>query len=49
MGTHVMPYCIAAAIAPTLRQVQVFPNPTHDDINLQTGCREAMREFLAAP
>jgi len=40
---------LVAAIASTLRQVKVFPNATHNDINLQPGYRESMREFLAGP
>ena len=40
---------LVAAIASALRHVKVFPNATHNDINVQPGYREAMREFLAAP
>jgi len=38
-----------AAIPTGLRHVKVFPNATHNDINLQPGYRESMREFLASP
>jgi pimeloyl-ACP methyl ester carboxylesterase len=38
---------LVAAIPSTLRRVKVFPNATHNDINLQPGYRESMREFLA--
>jgi uncharacterized protein len=40
---------LVAAIPSTLRHVKVFPNATHNDINLQPGYRESMREFLAGP
>jgi alpha-beta hydrolase superfamily lysophospholipase len=38
---------LVATIPSTLRHVKVFPNATHNDINLQPGYRESMREFLA--
>jgi hypothetical protein len=40
---------LVAAIPTDLRHVTVFPNATHNDINLQPGYRESMREFLASP
>jgi uncharacterized protein len=40
---------LVATIPSTLRHVKVFPNATHNDINLQPGYRESMREFLAEP
>ncbi|HWM71582.1 MAG TPA: hypothetical protein VNO35_33770 [Steroidobacteraceae bacterium] len=40
---------LVAAIPTGLRHVKVFPNATHNDINLQPGYRESMREFLASP
>jgi pimeloyl-ACP methyl ester carboxylesterase len=40
---------LVAAILPALRHVQVFPNAGHNDINLQPGYRESLREFLAQP
>lgn len=40
---------LVAAIPSALRHVKVFPNATHNDINLQPGYRESMREFLAGP
>jgi uncharacterized protein len=38
---------LVAAIPSNLRQVKVFPDATHNDINLQPGYRESMRKFLA--
>jgi uncharacterized protein len=40
---------LVATIPSSLRHVKVFPNATHNDINLQPGYRESMREFLAEP
>ena len=40
---------LVAAIPANLRQVKVFPDATHNDINLQPGYRESMRQFLARP
>lgn len=40
---------LVAAIPSSLRNVKIFPNANHNDINLQPGYREAMRTFLAAP
>jgi fermentation-respiration switch protein FrsA (DUF1100 family) len=37
---------LVSAIPSDLRHVEVFPNATHNDINLQPGYRESMREFL---
>jgi pimeloyl-ACP methyl ester carboxylesterase len=39
---------LVAAIPSNLRHVKVFPNATHNDVNLQPGYRESMREFLAS-
>ena len=38
---------LIASIPGNLRHVKVFPNANHNDINLQPGYRESMREFLA--
>lgn len=38
---------LVAAIPPSLRHVKIFPDATHNDINLQPGYRELLREFLA--
>jgi pimeloyl-ACP methyl ester carboxylesterase len=38
---------LVATIPSTLRHVKVFPDATHNDINLQPGYRESMREFLS--
>ena len=38
---------LIASIPSDLRHVRVFPNANHNDINLQPGYRESMREFLA--
>jgi pimeloyl-ACP methyl ester carboxylesterase len=40
---------LVEAIPPVLRHVRVFPNAAHNDINLQPGYRESLREFLASP
>jgi uncharacterized protein len=40
---------LVEAIAPDRRRVRIFADATHNDINLQPGYRESMREFLAAP
>ncbi len=40
---------LVAAIPAPLRHVKIFPDATHDDINLQPGYRELLREFLADP
>jgi pimeloyl-ACP methyl ester carboxylesterase len=40
---------LVEAIPPSLRQVKIFSNATHNDINLQPGYRESLREFLATP
>ena len=40
---------LVAMIPASLRQVKVFPNAGHNDINLQPGYRESLREFLAGP
>jgi pimeloyl-ACP methyl ester carboxylesterase len=40
---------LVAAIPASLRHVKVFPDAAHNDINLQPGYRELLREFLAAP
>jgi pimeloyl-ACP methyl ester carboxylesterase len=37
---------LLAAIPSDLRHVKIFQNATHNDINLQPGYRESMREFL---
>ena len=37
---------LITAIPASLRHVKIFPNATHNDINLQPGYRESMREFL---
>ncbi len=38
---------LVAAIPAPLRHVKIFPEATHNDINLQPGYRELLREFLA--
>ncbi len=38
---------LIASIPGNLRHVKVFPNANHNDINLQRGYRESLREFLA--
>ncbi len=38
---------LVAAIPAHLASVRVFPHASHNDINLQPGYRESMREFLA--
>src|SRR5262249_47418436 len=38
---------LAASIPPALRDVKVFGQATHNDINLQPGYRESLREFLS--
>jgi fermentation-respiration switch protein FrsA (DUF1100 family) len=38
---------LVAAIPAPLRRVKIFPDATHNDINLQPGYREVLREFLA--
>jgi pimeloyl-ACP methyl ester carboxylesterase len=40
---------LVAAIPASLRHVKIFRDATHNDINLQPGYRELLREFLAAP
>jgi pimeloyl-ACP methyl ester carboxylesterase len=40
---------LVEAIPQNLRQVKIFPNATHNDINMQPGYRESLHEFLAAP
>jgi pimeloyl-ACP methyl ester carboxylesterase len=40
---------LVAAIPAPLRHVKIFPDATHNDINLQPGYRELLREFLAVP
>jgi pimeloyl-ACP methyl ester carboxylesterase len=40
---------LVAAIPAPLRHVKIFHDATHNDINLQPGYRELLREFLAAP
>jgi pimeloyl-ACP methyl ester carboxylesterase len=40
---------LAAAIPSERRQVRIFPHASHNDINLQPGYREVLREFLDAP
>jgi pimeloyl-ACP methyl ester carboxylesterase len=40
---------LVEAIPQSARHVKVFPNATHNDINLQPGYRELLREFLRAP
>jgi hypothetical protein len=40
---------LVAMIPASLRHLKVFPNANHNDINLQPGYRESMREFLAGP
>lgn len=40
---------LVAAIPVTLRRVKIFEDGTHNDINLQPGYRESLRDFLAAP
>jgi pimeloyl-ACP methyl ester carboxylesterase len=40
---------LVAAIPALLRHVKIFPDATHNDINLQPGYRELLREFLAVP
>jgi pimeloyl-ACP methyl ester carboxylesterase len=37
---------LAAAIPQGLQHVKVFPNACHNDINLQPGYRESLRDFL---
>jgi alpha-beta hydrolase superfamily lysophospholipase len=39
---------LVAAIPASLRHVRIFPEAQHNDINLQPGYRELLREFLAA-
>lgn len=38
---------LVAAIPASLRHVKIFPEATHNDITLQPGYRELLREFLA--
>jgi fermentation-respiration switch protein FrsA (DUF1100 family) len=40
---------LVASIPATLRHVKIFAEATHNDINLQPGYRDTLREFLAAP
>jgi pimeloyl-ACP methyl ester carboxylesterase len=40
---------LVAAIPAPLRHVKIFQYATHNDINLQPGYRESLREFLAVP
>jgi pimeloyl-ACP methyl ester carboxylesterase len=40
---------LASAIPPERLQLQIFPQATHNDINLQPGYRESLRGFLADP
>jgi len=40
---------LVTAIPPALRRVKIFAQATHNDINLQPGYRESLRDFLAAP
>ncbi|SRR5581483_3518727 len=40
---------LVQAIPPELRHVKIFANANHNDINLQPGYREYLREFLATP
>ncbi|MFL6601484.1 MAG: alpha/beta hydrolase [Steroidobacteraceae bacterium] len=40
---------LVAAIPAPLRHVMIFQDANHNDINLQPGYRELLREFLAVP
>jgi dienelactone hydrolase len=40
---------LVAAIPASLRHVKIFQDATHNDINLQPGYRELLRDFLAVP
>ena len=40
---------LVAAIPASLRHVKIFQDATHNDVNLQPGYRELLREFLAVP
>jgi pimeloyl-ACP methyl ester carboxylesterase len=40
---------LVAAIPPPLRHVKIFPEAKHNDINLQPGYRQLLREFLSVP